>query len=292
MSRVFQALQRSGMMPEIAPIETGEVVPQQEFRAAADLLRELREEASGGSLTDTPILPCRLTSANRLAALNEHGDLGAEKFSILGTRLNRLQEVHSVKRLLITSSVKEEGKSLMAANIAISLARHKAKRVLLIEGDLRQPKLGSLFGVQDLNGISEQLTDSAPLTQNLYRFQDLSLWCLFAGRDCSRPLELLQSPRLPVLLNHFSDMFDWVIIDAPPVAAVADADLWSQLVDRVLIVVREGVTSKKVLRLTLNSIDPKLICGVILNEAKEAQSQYMYYYGTPHRRGGKRGKTK
>lgn len=288
MSRVFQALQRSGMMPETAPVSIGEDVPRQEFRAPADLLRELRDDV-GASLADTPALPCKLTTANRLAALNGHGDLGAEKFSILGTRLNRLQETHSVKRLLITSSVKEEGKSLMAANIAISLARHKGKRVLLIEGDLRQPKLGTLFGTQDLNGISEQLTQSIPLTQNLYRFQDLNLWCLFAGRDCSRPLELLQSARLPVLLNDLSEMFDWIIIDAPPVAALADADLWSRLVDRVLIVVREGVTSKKLLRHTLQSIDPKLICGVILNEAKEAQSQYMYYYGHPHTRGGKRG---
>lgn len=292
MSRVFQALQRSGLMPETAPILTGDELPQQEFRATADLLRELHEEAGVGSLTDTPALPCKLTGAHRLAALNGHGDLGAEKFSILATRLNRLQEVQSVKRLLITSSVKEEGKSLMAANIAISLARHKAKKVLLVEGDLRQPKLGALFGTPDLNGISEQLTQNMPLTQNLYRFQDLSLWCLFAGRDCSRPLELLQSSRLPILLNDLSDMFDWIIIDAPPVAALADADLWSRLVDRVLIVVREGFTSKKLLRQTLKSIDPKLVCGVILNEAKDAQSQYMYYYGNPNTRGSKRGSTR
>jgi capsular exopolysaccharide synthesis family protein len=277
MSRVFEALQRSGMMPETTQLEPREIPLAEEIPSFVELPIEFTTDRPAG-LEATPALPCKLDGPGRLSALKDHGDIGSEKFSVLSTRLNYLQQARAIKRLLITSSSKEEGKSLMAANTAISLARHSKKKVLLIEGDLRRPKLSSVFGVQGLEGMSEQLTQKIPSTRNLFRFQDLNLWCLFAGKDSSRPVELLQSPRLPTLLNEFNAMFDWILIDAPPVAAVTDADLWSRMVDGVLVVVREGVTSKKLLRQTLKSIRPNLLCGVILNEAKEARSYYQHYH--------------
>src|SRR4051812_9559308 len=262
MSRVFEALQRSGTMP--TRVNVNDIARPQEFPSiplAMDLDLGTRHVSN---VEDAPALPSKLDGPGRLSALKEHGDIGSEKFSILGTRLNSLQTARGIKRLLITSSTKEEGKSLMAANIAISLARHSTKKVLLIEGDLRRPKLGQLFGVSDLAGLSEHMAQTLSPMSNVYRFQNLKLWCLFAGRDCSRPVELLQSSKLADLLNELGTLFDWIIIDAPPVAALADADLWSRLVDGVLVVVREGVTSKKLLTQTLRSIQPQQLCGVVL----------------------------
>jgi polysaccharide biosynthesis transport protein len=210
----------------------------------------------------------------RLVSLTRSGGLGAEKFLLLGTRLKHLQEHHGLKKVVLTSSGKSEGKSLVAANLAISLARNTKQKVLLLEGDLRGPVLSRLFGHNKFNGLTELLRQKEPPGKFLYRMAGLPLWILFAGTLREHPLQLLQSSRLPQLLNQFSESFDWILIDAPPLLPLADADLWTRLSDGVLLVVRENRTPKKILQKALDSLGKAALLGLVLNEASGLDQNY------------------
>ena len=278
MSHGFQTLPRSELM-------RGAVEPESEEQRASrsELLDNL--EAAVLSLDQATMLQPLVYPQARLVSLTEHGSLGAEKFMLLSARLRRLQDQRKLKKIVLTSSVQNEGKSLVAANLAISLARGTKQKVLLLEGDLRRPALSRLFGRGELKGLSELLYGQESATRFLLRMDGLALWLLFAGILRDRPLDLLQSPRLSQLLNQFAECFDWIVIDAPPVLPLADVDLWAGLADGVLLVVRDNRTSKKTLQNALDSLKKATLLGLVLNEASALDGGY--YDEMPGRTAGK-----
>ncbi len=267
MSHGIQALGRSDLLRT-------EVEPQGEQQGASrsELLENL--EPAVLSLDQAPMLQPLVYPQARLVSLTEHGSLGSETFMLLSARLRHLQDHRKLKKIVLTSSVQNEGKSLVAANLAISLARGTKQKVLLLEGDLRRPALSRLFGRSELKGLSELLYGQVPATKFLLRMDGLPLWLLFAGVLRDRPLDLLQSPRLSQLLNQFAESFDWMVIDAPPVLPLADADLWAGLSDGVLLVVRENRTCKKTLQKALDSLKKATVLGLVLNEASTLDQSY------------------
>ncbi|HLB90285.1 MAG TPA: CpsD/CapB family tyrosine-protein kinase [Terriglobales bacterium] len=211
---------------------------------------------------------------DRLVSLTGNGSLGAEKFSLLSMRLKYLQDQHQVQKVVLTSSMLGEGKSLVAANLAISLARGTKQKVLLLEGDLRRPVLSQLLAGSELKGLSELLHLGGSPAKFLYRMAGLPVWVLFAGTLREHPLELLQSSQLPQLLDQFTESFDWILIDAPPLLPLADADLWTRLSDGVLLVIRENKTRKKILQKALDTLKNATLLGLVLNEAAGLDQSY------------------
>jgi capsular exopolysaccharide synthesis family protein len=180
--------------------------------------------------------------------LTDKESLGAEKFRFLSVRLRQLQQTRPIKKLLITSTIPEEGKSMVSGNLAAVLARKKQQKVLLLEGDLRRPVLGSRFGLGKLPGLTEWLQEQPAAMTSIYRLEGTGLWFLPAGKPADNPLELMQSGRLSHLMDQLASWFDWVIIDSPPVLPLADTSLWMRLADGILLVAREGVTQKRQLQ--------------------------------------------
>jgi capsular exopolysaccharide synthesis family protein len=237
---------------------------------------ELPESLQTGRfrLDQATVLRPPFNSRSRLVSLTESGSLGAEKFMLLAARLQQLRDQRQLKKVVLTSSVKHEGKSLLAANLALSLAGSKQQRVLLLEGDLRHPALPQVFGCVQPKGLTEAVYGKGSASKFLYRMDALPLWLFFAGALRSRPLELLQSPLLIELLADLEECFDWIVIDAPPVLPLADADLWVQLSDGVLLVVRNHVTPRDILQRALDNLDKRALLGVILNEASGLNHGY------------------
>src|SRR5205823_4141397 len=132
---------------------------------------------------------------SRLVALTDKEGLAAEKFRFLAVRLRQLQQSRSLKKLLVTSTIPEEGKSMISANLALSLARKKRQRILLVEGELRRPTLYQSFGLRSLPGVSEWLKSGSSEVTNVYRFEEAGLWFFPAGSLPGNPMELLQSAR-------------------------------------------------------------------------------------------------
>ena len=208
--------------------------------------------------------------------------MGAEKFRLLRARLRNLRERRQIQKLVITSAVPNEGKTLVAMNLAVCLAKHTNEKILLLEGDLRKPMLGEHLGIKALPGVGQWWASAdEPFSKFIYRFDDLQLWILPAGSAPEDPVNILQSSRFLELYEQLSTCFDWIIIDAPPLLPMADVSFWSRQADGLLLVVREGMTPKTILQKGLDTLDNPKVIGVVLNDAHQVESSYYhhYYYG-------------
>jgi capsular exopolysaccharide synthesis family protein len=214
----------------------------------------------------------------RLVTLREEQSVSTEKFRVLSTRLMHLQTQRPLKTVLITSCVPGEGKSFVAANLAVTLARGQNQKVLLLVGDLRQPGLSSIFGFQKLPGLAEYLQEGADLTGLLCRLEGMPLWFLPAGNSPQPPTDLLQSDRLAELIARIAGSFDWVLVDSPPMVPWADANIWARLTDGILLVVRKNKTPKALLAKALESLNDPSILGVVFNQDRERACAYDSYH--------------
>jgi capsular exopolysaccharide synthesis family protein len=207
---------------------------------------------------------------SRLVALADPQCLGAEKFRALATRLENLRNQRELKSLQVTSSVANEGKTLVSTNLAVTFAQNSGSKVLLVEGDLHRPALGSLLGLTELQGISQWWSGrDLEIPNYIYRVNQMPLWFLPAGSRCDQPSSILQSARFAEALLRLLGTFDWIIVDSTPLLPFADANLWSRLLDGMLLVIREGVASVKALKKGLEAIDNPSLVGVVLNDASE-----------------------
>src|SRR5208283_4404001 len=201
-------------------------------------------------------------------------------FRVLSTRLAHMRRKRRLQKLLITSSEGDEGKSVVAANLAFSLARRPNERILLIEADLRRPSATTLLTNSSLRGISEWSEGQLALEDSLYRVNDLPLWFLSAGHAIEEPMHLLESDRFARMLETVSASFDWVLLDATPMLPMADSTSLSRLCDGVLVVVREGYTRRRVLDKALACVEKNKLLGTVLNQASMLKIGYDRYYGS------------
>ena len=223
-------------------------------------------------------LELALSRQNRIVSVTEKESPAAEAFRLLRVRLRHLRRDRPLKRLLITSTSPEEGKSFAAANLACALASGSEEKVLLLEGDLRRPTLSRLFGVRVQSGMCEYLKGAAGLASSIYELREAGIWFLPAGGADEDPLEIIQSPKLPSLLRQLADLFDWIVIDSPPVLPLADTTVLGRLADGILLVARRDVTARRKLKKGIETFDSNKLIGAILNSSKAEDEKDYYYY--------------
>ena len=222
-------------------------------------------------------LTASLTPHSRLVSLTESGSPAAEALRLLTVRLRHLRRDRVLKKVLITSTIPQEGKSMVAGNLACTLALKTRQKVLLLEGDLRRPSLSKMFGLERTSGLSEWLEGESNLHSSIYRLEDPGIWILPAGSAPSNALELLQSGKLSELMDRLTAWFDWIIIDSPPVLPLADTSVWMRLADGVLLATRQGVTEKRKLLRGLEAIESKKLIGALMNSSNSAAASDYYY---------------
>lgn len=223
--------------------------------------------------------PIVLPEESDLAGILYEDSPTAEAFRLLSVRLRDLRRTRPLQRLLITSTVPQEGKSTISANLACALAQKKEEKVLLLEGDLRRPALSERFQLGGKPGVCDWLRDEQS-SANIHYLSEPGFWVLPAGHTPSNPLNLLQSKRLSSMMDQLAGWFDWIIIDSPPVLPLADASIWARWAEGILLVARQGVTRKKQLTRGLEALDPQKLIGALMNGA--TGSLYSgYYYSAP-----------
>src|SRR5580692_7995413 len=285
MSRIFDALQRS-------ETERLGVLPENTLKLATELLQSAEREVAKPDVTpanpvnpdfgDFRSLTISPSQDSRLICLTAKDSLGAEKFRFLGVRLRQLQQNRSLKKILVTSTIPEEGKSTISGNLATTLARKQKQKILLLEGDLRRPSLCHQFGLSKLPGLSEWLQGHIAPMANIYHLEGPGFWFLPAGQPPENPLELMQAGRLSELMDRLTAWFDWIVIDSPPVLPLADTTVWMRLVDGILLVTRPGITEKQQLQRGLEVLEPKKLIGMLLNcSTNPAHSDYYNHYRPP-----------
>jgi len=226
-------------------------------------------------------LAISISPQSRLVCLTDSDSLADERFRYLGVRLQQIRKVRQLRTLLITSTIPEEGKSMVAANLACTLARKPNQKVLILDGDLRRPSITAAFGLGNIPGMYELLQNKRDLMASIYQLNEAGVWILPAGNVGRNPLELLQSARLSALIDQLNSWFDWVILDSPPLLTLADTVVWARLADGVLLVTRKGTTEKRLLNKCLESLDKKKLIGALLNSSQNPNRYEHYYHYRP-----------
>jgi capsular exopolysaccharide synthesis family protein len=216
-----------------------------------------------------------------LTGIEKHSPL-AEAYRHLRTSILLSTAGRPPRTLLITSSMPSEGKTTTAVNTAMSLAQTGAK-VLIVDADMRRPRLQSIFNLNNDHGLSALLSrefSEAEVESAVHHDEESGLFIITAGPLPPNPAELLGSEQMLKLINTVTPNFTHVVIDSPPIAAFTDGVLIATMVDGVLLVVHSGKSSRKVVaraRKLLHDVGARMI-GVVLNKVEAAGSNSYYYY--------------
>ncbi|MGA9388933.1 MAG: CpsD/CapB family tyrosine-protein kinase [Candidatus Sulfotelmatobacter sp.] len=204
---------------------------------------------------------------------------GTEEFRTLRSRLYHAREKMPLKKVLITSALPKEGKSFMASNLAQVLARQQGRRVLLIDADLRGPRLHMMLGTTSSPGLADYLQGGSDEFSIMQRGPMENLYFIPSGHEISDPAELVANGRLKLLLQRIEALFDWIIIDSPPAVPVSDASVLAKACDGVLMVVRSNATPVDMARKARREFPDESLIGVVLNGTNmEAMPYTRYYY--------------
>ena len=223
----------------------------------------------------------QMTLHQRKMILNESSPFALqEAYKTLRTNLQFSLRGSGCKRFCITSCSAGEGKSITMLNLAISFAEI-GKKVLLIDADLRRPALARLLIEKATPGLSNVLADQAETTEAI-RYQVYpNLDVIFAGDVPPNPSELLSSEKMQKLVEELSEMYDYILIDTPPVNVVSDCCIIANMLDGVLLLARQGRSKKESLKQAVNQLkltEAKLLGYVLNGVTVKTKSYYRYGY--------------
>lgn len=203
---------------------------------------------------------------------------GIEEFRTLRSRLYSAREKMTLKKVLVTSALPKEGKSFTAANLAQVLARQHGRRVLLVDGDLRGPRLHMMLGTPSSPGLADYLLGESDEFSIMQRGPMENLFFIPSGHEISDPADLIANGRLRILLQRIEPLFEWIIIDSPPAVPVSDSSVLAKVCDGVLMVVRSNATPVDMARRARQEFPEEALLGVVLNGANPDVLPYTRYY--------------
>jgi len=226
-------------------------------------------------------------SVAQLPALDERGS-AVEQFRSLRSRMQEFRDLNTLKSLLVSSGLPQEGKSFVTANLAISFARHKAGRVLLIDGDMRRATLHKLLGCPQGPGLTEFLAGDKSIVEVMQRPSAdepdhplphglVSLTFIPAGMEHDKAADLSGNRRFDKLIAAAAPYFDWIIVDSSPVNLVSDGVNLARACDAVLLVARGGVTKYEIAQRAVAELKATKVLGFVLNAVKNPPIAGGYY---------------
>jgi capsular exopolysaccharide synthesis family protein len=221
-----------------------------------------------------------------LVAITQPRSGHAERYRSLRTRILHAGERKKMRAFVITSAGVMEGKTLTALNLAWLLAQTDGVRALLIDGDLRSPCAADYLGIEAPTGLSEVLAGEAWLEDMIVRLEPSGLHLLPGGAARDEVAELLSGPKFNAVLAQARKMFDYIIIDAPPLGVFTDATVLINRADAALIVARANRTRYSALEKVLEPLPRERLLGVVLNGSDEEVNEQNYYYYRRYRARG------
>ena len=198
-----------------------------------------------------------------------------EQFRKVAAALYRLREKRKLRVVMIASALPNEGKTLTATNLALTLSESYRSHVLLVDVDLRRGSLHHVFDIPPSPGLKESLTGDGDLVFPAVRISS-HLKVLTAGTTAIDPMGALTSERLRLLMRHGASEFEWVVLDTPPLEFLPDAKILASLADAAILVVRAGHTKLELSRRALDAIGRDRVLGVVLNRVTEGVAPRNY----------------
>jgi len=236
----------------------------------------------GAATTPTPVsLPRapQLSSSveGRTVVDGQTDPVSVEAYRRLAAALHLMQEQSKLRRVMVSSALPNDGKTLTATNLALTLSDAYNRRVLLIDADLRKPSVHEVFQLDNSSGLTTALRASPntplPLTAVTPRLSVLT-----AGRSQQSPMADLTSERMREIMDDVSERFDWIIVDTPPVGLLSDASLLAALADGVVLVIGARTTQYAAVQKAVSEFGQDRILGVVLNRVTDATPEGDKYH--------------
>ena len=292
---------------KFAPVETMHVPAEPPaaspvFSAAATVAEPLADEfnvetpAFASPSITAPVItapapqpgPIRFGAADRSKLVIGEGVDPAvvEQYRHLAAVMHHAQKASGVHSIMVTSALPAEGKTLTATNLALTLSESYQRRVLLIDADLRRPRMREVFALPSTEGLTDSLAQPREGKLPVHQITP-TLWVLTSGRMLPDPMSLLVSPAMKQLLEDARESFDWVVVDTPPIAILPDANLLAAMIDTTLLVVSAQSTPYPMVQRAAQAVGTNRILGVVLNRAEKTglPSNYGYYGDKPYQPG-------
>jgi len=276
MSAPAQRVQSSASSAHTADVPDGSALPGGIASRDAGATLDAAGATRAGGYVTYDISSARVEP--HLVAVTQPRSAYCEQFRSLRTRILQAGERMQMRAFVVTSAGVAEGKTLTALNLAWLLAQTEGVRALIIDSDLRQPCATDYLGIESPVGLSEVLGGQVKLEDAIVRLNPAGLYLLPGGRPRDDVAELLSGPTYARLLTDVRRMFDYIIIDAPPLGIFTDASVLMTRADGALLVVRAGKTRYSVVDKLLEQIPRERLLGVVLNRSEEQPDQTSYYY--------------
>jgi len=281
MAKHYEALQRaeaerrrkvSGTPPPVAPTDwdtTPSTVRSGKSGLVKRIIGALKRNARAGSETSNEI------NKRRISILQPES-FAAEQFRTLRGRIDSLATQQPITTVALVSANSDEGKSTAAINLAAVTSMSVGRKVLLVDCDLRQPKIHKSLGVEPSIGLGEVLSGNAQLEDAIVRADSVELDVLPVRTRPGNPSELLASAAMRQLLDRAGELYDQVILDTPACLGLPDAKTISELCDGIVLVVRAGATPRQDVEAVLEVLDQRRVLGLLLNGAELGPSPSGY----------------
>ena len=286
MSRVHDALRKAEQTGVFVPPELGGSRAVSSSYAGSMLdtpaqppLNEIAAQMVGllDKVQELPFNPA--PEAHLIDAARPH-EAPTEEFRTLRTRLNHMQSLQPIHTVVVTSPSPAEGKSLAAINLALAQSHLAGNNTLLCDFDFRRPVVHNLFQIDRSPGLTDFLLGKAKLEDVIKKIAGTNLFIIPAGEAVINPLELLNLREVRQLIETLPRLFNWVVLDSPPLLFAADANLLSTMSDGAVLVVRIGHTTVDSITRAIQSLCQNNVLGIVANGARrgELYSKYTYYH--------------
>ena len=262
-------------------IEGGGVGPALTDAARASRVAGATLDAVGSARAVREFPPVEISPARvepHLVSITQPRSPFCEQFRSLRTHVLHAGERKRMQTFVVTSAGVMEGKTVTSINLAWLLAQADGVRALLIDCDLRRPCSADYLGLGAKKGLSEVLGDEATIDEAIVRLDPAGLYLMPGGAARDNVADLLMGPKFASVLRELRGMFNYIIIDAPPLGIFTDATMLINRADAAILVVRSGKTKYATLDRIIAPLPQERILGVVLNSAEERLDESNYYY--------------
>ncbi|HEV7475189.1 MAG TPA: CpsD/CapB family tyrosine-protein kinase [Pyrinomonadaceae bacterium] len=270
------AVKSSAFTAHTANASDGMALPEGQASGAVGATLNAARPARATGLVSYDVDPARVEP--HLVAITQPRSAYCEQFRSLRTRVLQAGEREQMRTFVITSAGMGEGKTLTALNLAWLLAQTEGVRALVIDSDLRQPCATDYLAIDAPQGLSEVLGGELNLREAIVRLDPAGLYLLPGGQARDDVAELLSGPTYAGVIAEARRLFDFIIIDAPPLGIFTDANVLINRADGALMVVRAGKTRYAMVDKLLSELPRERMLGVVLNRADEQLESNAYYY--------------
>ena len=215
----------------------------------------------------------------RLVAITEPNSSYCEEYRSLRTHVLHKSQRQKLQSIVVASVNPSEGKSVTALNLSWLLAQTDGVKCLIIDSDLRMPSLAHYLGIETDTGLSHVLAGTATLAESIVRLEPSGLHILPGGDVRQDVAELISGPKFKDILSDAREMFDYIIIDAPPLGIFTDATVLINHADGALLVVRANGTKCSAVERILEPLPKDRMLGVVLNQSEDVLAESHYNYG-------------